>query len=76
MKLSHDQLTCDDIDECSHDGDELCGDLECHNTYGGYKCLCGDGKEPDEEGECDDGNPNPCENNGGCSQLSSLFINF
>lgn len=39
FRLNSDQRTCDDIDECSENGDLLCrGD--CENTYGGYECRC------------------------------------
>jgi hypothetical protein len=66
LRLSSDEQTCDDFDECSHE-EEICGALECRNTYGSYKCLCQDGKEVDEHGNCQ--SSNLCEhNNGGCSQ--------
>lgn len=66
LRLSEDEQTCDDFDECSHN-EGICGSLECRNTYGSYKCICGDGKEMDEEGKCH--SPNLCHNNnGGCSQ--------
>lgn len=66
LKLSDDEKTCDDLDECSED-EEICGNLECRNTYGSYKCICPSGKELDEHGRCQ--TPNLCiHNNGGCSQ--------
>lgn len=66
LRLSADDKTCDDFDECSQDN-EICGNLECRNTYGSYKCICPDGKEIDEHGKCH--TPNLCDNdNGGCSQ--------
>jgi fibrillin 1 len=66
LKLSDDEQTCDDFDECSQDED-ICGSLECRNTYGSYKCVCPEGHEIDENGKCR--KPNLCDNNnGGCSQ--------
>ncbi|XP_067877040.1 adhesion G protein-coupled receptor E3-like isoform X5 [Heterodontus francisci] len=35
---------CQDINECDHDNDELCGPNEsCHNTVGSYFCSCHQG---------------------------------
>ena len=55
LKLSEDKQNCDDIDECAHIDENICGHMECHNSYGSFRC---------EERK------NLCENNGGCSQLS------
>lgn len=65
LKLSEDELTCDDIDECNND-EEICGNLECLNTYGSFKCVCNNMEE--DLSKCAD--LNLCKNNGECSQLS------
>jgi hypothetical protein len=70
---ARDITRCVDVNECETD-ENICGNLECQNTYGSFECKCHEGDdEPDENGNCKDANLS-CKNNGGCSQLSRLVL--
>ncbi|XP_070537209.1 mucin-4-like [Ptychodera flava] len=67
FKLSSDQRSCQDIDECREETDDCKSDEHevCTNVYGGYQCVCDTGYE-NTTGVCQD--INECLNGDhGCS---------
>ena len=46
-------MNCLDIDECTEDERVDCGaHAECYNSIGGYTCVCFNGYEKNEHGQC------------------------
>uniref|UniRef100_A0A1X7UBP4 Uncharacterized protein n=1 Tax=Amphimedon queenslandica TaxID=400682 RepID=A0A1X7UBP4_AMPQE len=68
-RLTNDNTTCQDIDECS-EGTHVCSSASnnhCINTIGSYRCDCNTGYQ-EVNGVCTD--INECAtSNGGCSQI-------
>ena len=67
--ISTNIMNCLDIDECTEDETVDCGaHAECYNSVGGYTCVCFNGYEKNEHGQCQGTFQHMCTRPCGCQK--------
>ena len=77
FKSKYSGETCNDIDECTDDGDNCNVQATCINTSGSFTCSCdsgysGDGVSCNDDDECTDNTDN-CDTTATCTNIDGSF---